>query len=55
MLRPQEALFANASFYSAFRNRDLDAIDALWATTQPCLCVHPGWPALVERDEILLS
>lgn len=48
-------LAANRRFYDAFTNRDLDQLDALWARRHPVACVHPGWPALHGRDEVMLS
>ncbi|MBL8700671.1 MAG: nuclear transport factor 2 family protein [Alphaproteobacteria bacterium] len=48
-------LFANEAFYRAFCDRDIDALDALWAQAEPVLCIHPGWPALVGRDEVMAS
>ena len=52
---PALALFANDSFYRAFATRDLHAMSELWAETQPVYCVHPGWPALFGRVEVLDS
>jgi hypothetical protein len=48
-------LAANLEFYRAFTARDAAAMDALWARGAPVGCVHPGWTALTERDEILES
>jgi hypothetical protein len=48
-------LAANLEFYRAFTTRDAGAMEALWARTLPVACVHPGWPALVDRDEIVES
>ena len=50
-----EILAANQRFYEAFSRADLGAMDDLWAREAPVSCVHPGWSALVERDEIMLS
>jgi ketosteroid isomerase-like protein len=33
---------ANAAFYAAFENGDLDAMGSLWVGDDP-VCVHPGW------------
>jgi ketosteroid isomerase-like protein len=33
---------ANAAFYTAFENADLDAMAALWVPDDP-VCIHPGW------------
>ncbi|QSA99212.1 nuclear transport factor 2 family protein [Methylococcus sp. EFPC2] len=49
------ALFANEAFYLAFSQRDFPAMDRLWAQASPLLCIHPGWPALTEREAILAS
>src|ERR1700691_3328522 len=48
-------LAANLEFYRAFTTRDIDAMEALWANTSPVACLHPGWPPLVDRDEIIDS
>jgi ketosteroid isomerase-like protein len=48
-------LAANLEFYRAFTARDLVAMDALWARQAPVGCIHPGWPALADRDEIMES
>ncbi len=46
---------ANEAFYAAFRDEDLDAMDRLWALRAPCACVHPGWPPLIGRDQVMAS
>lgn len=51
----EQALFANDAFYLAFSQRDADAMAALWAEQATVSCVHPGWPALVGREEVLGS
>jgi hypothetical protein len=48
-------LAANLEFYRAFAMRDLAAMDALWARRVPVGCIHPGWPALSERDAVMES
>jgi len=50
-----EILAANRRFYEAFARADLGAMDDVWARAAPVCCVHPGWAALVEREEIMLS
>jgi ketosteroid isomerase-like protein len=50
-----EILAANRRFYEAFARADLGAMDEVWARLAPVSCVHPGWAALVEREEIMLS
>jgi hypothetical protein len=48
-------LAANLEFYRAFATRDLAAMDELWARRAPVGCVHPGWPALADRDAVMES
>ena len=55
MSGPEDLLAANAAFYKAFAERDIRAMDALWAKSAPVSCVHPGWPPLVGRDAVLAS
>lgn len=49
------ALFANDAFYLAFSHRDFEAMERLWARESPVFCIHPGWPALADRDAIIAS
>lgn len=48
-------LAANAAFYRAFAERDVAAMDALWARSMPVACVHPGWQVLHGRDNVMAS
>jgi ketosteroid isomerase-like protein len=48
-------LFANDAFYIAFRGRDLEAMDDLWAREAPVACIHPGWHALSGREDVMDS
>ena len=48
-------LTANLEFYRAFTARDLAAMEALWARRSPVACIHPGWPALCDRDAVMES
>jgi ketosteroid isomerase-like protein len=48
------ALAANETYYRAFVNGDMRAMGRIWAEDD-VTCIHPGWPALVERQEILES
>ena len=55
-MKPEEhALFANDTFYMAFAQKDIEAMERLWAAHHPTLCIHPGWPAIAGRREILAS
>ena len=51
----QAALLANESFYVAFAARDLDSMNALWASKAPVTCIHPGWNPLQSRETIMKS
>ncbi|GAA3972457.1 nuclear transport factor 2 family protein [Actinomadura viridis] len=49
---------ANAEFYAAFEEGDLDRMAAVWADgpyAAGVTCVHPGWSLLRGRDEVLRS
>jgi ketosteroid isomerase-like protein len=48
-------LAANLEFYRAFGARDIAAMEALWAHEAPVACIHPGWPALSDRDAVIES
>jgi ketosteroid isomerase-like protein len=48
-------LAANLEFYRAFTARDLVAMEALWARGAAVACIHPGWPALTDRDAVMES
>ncbi|WP_329456412.1 nuclear transport factor 2 family protein [Streptomyces sp. NBC_01497] len=53
---------ANTAFYEAMERGDLEALSALWlgegddgAEDVTPSCVHPGWPVLTGRGEVLRS
>jgi hypothetical protein len=54
-MEPAAVLFANEAFYLAFSHKDLDSMERLWAVERPVICIHPGWSALMTRDEIIES
>jgi ketosteroid isomerase-like protein len=47
-------LAANAAYYRAFATGDFAAMSRIWAH-EGVSCVHPGWPALIGRADILES
>jgi len=55
MTDSDDVLAANLEFYRAFTARDLVAMEALWARQAPVGCIHPGWPALTDRDAVIDS
>lgn len=48
-------LALNQAFYRAFTERDLPAMEALWAKQIPVSCIHPGWTALFGREAVMDS
>jgi ketosteroid isomerase-like protein len=48
-------LAANAAFYAAFAERDVAAMERLWATQHQAACIHPGWGPLHGRDAVMES
>ncbi|MFZ5654777.1 MAG: nuclear transport factor 2 family protein [Pseudomonadota bacterium] len=46
---------ANDAFYQAFRDRDREAMERLWARRRPLLCAHPGARPLYEYRAVLDS
>ena len=50
-----DVIFANDTFYHAFQLRDLDAMGRLWAERAPVACIHPGWPTITGREEVMQS
>ena len=48
---------ANTALYAAFESADVDAMEQVWDDHEPgaVVCVHPGWPMLRGRAEVLRS
>lgn len=48
---------ANLAMYQAFETADVDRMHALWDDVEPAavVCVHPGWPMLRGREQVLRS
>ncbi|MFF8610302.1 nuclear transport factor 2 family protein [Streptomyces sp. NPDC015346] len=48
---------ANTAFYEAMERGDFDEVSELWLDdgATPISCVHPGWPVLSGRGEVLRS
>ena len=51
----EAVLFSNEAFYCAFRDRDMGAMEELWAEVAPIAVIHPGWQALTGRRQVLES
>ena len=48
---------ANTALYTAFETGDVDLMEAVWDVEEPdaLVCVHPGWPMLRGRTDVLRS
>ncbi|MFG2760614.1 nuclear transport factor 2 family protein [Streptomyces wuyuanensis] len=49
---------ANTAFYEAMERGDFEEVSGLWldgAEADDISCVHPGWPVLSGRGEVLRS
>ena len=51
----QAVLDANQAFYTAFRTRDLEAMNAIWARAAEVSVIHPGWPNVTGRKNVMES
>ena len=49
---PQDA---EAAFYRAFADRDLDSMHRIWADSPQTMCIHPGGSLLRGTADILQS
>ncbi|RZS79432.1 ketosteroid isomerase-like protein [Motilibacter rhizosphaerae] len=43
------------SLYTAIETADLDLMQAVWLDSDDIVCVHPGWPALRGRGQVMRS
>jgi ketosteroid isomerase-like protein len=50
-------LAVNAALYEAFESADVERMESVWDDVDPeaLVCVHPGWPALRGRRQVLRS
>jgi uncharacterized protein (TIGR02246 family) len=48
---------ANTALYEALESADVDRMAAVWDDADPdaVVCVHPGWPMLRGRGQVLRS
>ena len=53
----EDAQAVNAALYEAFETADVDRMERVWDDVAPdaVVCVHPGWPMLRGRDQVLRS
>ncbi|MBK7585382.1 MAG: nuclear transport factor 2 family protein [Myxococcales bacterium] len=50
-----EVLAANAAFYAAFAERDIERMLELWASDHAVACIHPGWQILRGHAQVAAS
>lgn len=50
----EQVELANTAFYDAMENGDIDRMEDMWLDAEVS-CVHPGWPVLRGRAEVLRS
>ncbi len=55
MSEREAVLFANEAFYRAFADREMAAMEEVWAAEAPVACIHPGWQPLEGREAVLES
>lgn len=53
--KTKAVLAANSEFYRAFRESDMPAMEAVWATGPKVAVIHPGWPQLNGYEDVLQS
>jgi uncharacterized protein (TIGR02246 family) len=48
---------ANAALYAALESADVDRMASVWDDVEPeaVVCMHPGWPMLRGRGQVLRS
>ncbi|MGE0152554.1 MAG: nuclear transport factor 2 family protein [Reyranellaceae bacterium] len=51
----QPVAAANRAFYKAFSERDYAGMDQVWARNSPVACIHPGWPPIFRREQVMAS
>jgi len=46
---------ANEAFYVAFVTGNAGLMEKLWSAQADITCIHPGWPPLDGRDDVMES
>ena len=46
---------ANQWFYRVFETLDIDQMSGVWDDQYEVTCVHPGWPLIQGRDDVIQS
>ena len=55
MEKTDSLIEANTRFYRAFELFDIEEMNELWDKDLAVTCIHPGWPLIQGRSEILQS
>jgi len=55
MQDPSAVIFSNDTFYAAFSGKDMKAMANVWWHGETISCIHPGWPPLFGRKNVLAS
>jgi len=55
MSEQNAVLFANEAFYAAFSDRNIKAMERVWAENKSVSCTHPGWQTLLGLEEVMES
>jgi len=55
MEKTDSLIEANTRFYRAFELFDIEEMNELWDKELAVTCIHPGWPLIQGRKEILQS
>ena len=51
----EEVRAANLEFYRAFGAGNFAAMDGLWSHREAVVCIHPGWPPVRGREDVMAS
>jgi ketosteroid isomerase-like protein len=54
-IRRGEVGAANQEFYRAFADGDFSTMDELWSRREDVVCIHPGWPPVHGREDVMAS
>ena len=49
------AFAAHEAFYQALETADIALMSRVWGDADNTVCIHPLWPALIGRQEIITS
>jgi len=55
LVTEDDVLAANEAFYRAFNQKDVAAMDDVWASARTVTCIHPGWNTLTGRERVMES